>query len=92
MKYRDIMLPEELLPDEEFIENAKEIEASYAEAYNALMNGGCEGITASQAIYVIAKVNAERLALMIGVSLTDYDKDVLMGVIERQIVKKVFIE
>ena len=56
------------------------------------MNGGCEGITASQAIYVIAKVNAERLALMIGVSLTDYDKDVLMGVIERQIVRKVFIE
>ena len=25
MKYRDITLPEELLPDEEFIENAKKI-------------------------------------------------------------------
>lgn len=91
MKYRDITLPEELLPDKEFIENAKEIEDSYTEAYKALMDG-CEGITASQAIYVIAKVNAERLALMIGVLLTDYDKNVLMGVIERQIIKKVFIE
>ena len=91
MKYRNIILPDDLMPDEEHIENARRIEEEYVELYELLMKD-CENATPSSVIYLMAKMNAEVLALMIGASLTDHDKDVLMGVIERQIVKKVFIE
>ena len=82
MKYRNIILPEELMPGEEYTESGKRAEEGYALVYKTLLNE-CEGATADDVIYIIAKVNAERLALMIGTSLTDHDKDVLMGVIER---------
>lgn len=91
MKYRDIILPEELMPGEEYIERGKMAEEGYVEAYKTILSD-CKEATASDAIYIIAKVNTEKLALTIGTSLSDHDKDVLMGVIERQIVKKVFFE
>ena len=89
MKYRDIEIPEELLPDNSWIESAKSLDDNYVETYEAL-EGATQNASASDIIGLMAKVNTEKIALMIGADLRDYDKEILMGVIERYIAGKVF--
>ena len=89
MKFRDIVLPEELAPDEEMIISAKEQDELYETMYEQLRKDD-KNATASDVIGLLAKIRAEQVALMIGSNLRDYDKEILMGVIERHIARRVF--
>ena len=88
---RHIDLPSELLPSETDMELAKKIDESYLPLYEMLLKE-VKGMTPSDAIATIAGVKREQIALGIGSKLSNYDKDVLQGVIERYISEMVFYE
>lgn len=89
MKYRDLILPEELAPTDEMIVSAKEQDEFYETMYEQLRKDD-KNATASDVIGLLAKIKVEQVTLMIGSNLRDYDKEVLMGVIERHIARRVF--
>ena len=89
MKYRDIEIPEELLPGNSLVELAKSLDVGYVETYEALKEA-TQNTSASDIIGLMAKVNTEKIALMIGSDLSRYDKEMLMSIIERYIAGKVF--
>lgn len=91
MKNLKIDLPDSLMPDEEFREMAKLRDKEYKRLYILLMENA-EDITPTEAIAIIAKVHVEHLALMVGTKVTEYDKQILCGVLERYITSIVFVE
>ena len=89
MKYEDLELPDDLLPDAEWVKEAEERDANYESVYDELMSG-TNNATADMVIGLMAKFETEKVALLIGADLRPYDKQVLMGVIGRHIAEKVF--
>ena len=88
-----IGIPDELMPSEAMRDAAKETDKFYQEIFNVLTTEGTEPkATATEAICIIAKVGAERVALAIGEGLNEYDKDLLQSIIERHIASVINIE
>jgi hypothetical protein len=94
MKYRNIDIPDELTPEKEMVDMATKTDLSYIEQYDAIMrdNDGNKNMTACDAIALMSKVATEHIALCIGANLRDYDKDLLLSIIERHIAQVVFKE
>lgn len=79
-----IEIPEDLLPDKDLKEFAKYTDKTYKELYDALLRE-TEGATPIDIIELIATVQTEKIALIIGNNLPNYDKKVIYGVVERYI-------
>ena len=90
MEFRNIELPAELMPAEEMIELAEEQDEFYRKIYKQLRKDNSNA-TASDVIEILAKIRVEQISPMIGANLRDYDKEVLMSVIERHIARRVFV-
>lgn len=84
-----IEVPEELLPGEELQVEAKAIDESYKKLYDELLKMPGE-YRPTDIIDLIASVRVGHVSLMIGAKLTDYDKKVLHGLIERYVAGIVF--
>ena len=91
MKFRNIQLPDELMPDDEMLKAAKEQDNFYKVMYERLRKDN-QDANAQDVIELLAKVSTERISVMIGSSLRDYDKNILMCLIERYIARVVFVE
>ena len=89
MKFRDIELPDELMPSEDMVQSAKEQDEFYETMYEQLRKDNNDA-TASDVIGLLAKIRVEQVALLIGFNLRDYDKEILMSIIERHIAGRVF--
>ena len=89
MKFRDIELPDELMPSEDMVQSAKEQDEFYETMYEQLRKDDNDA-TASDVIGLLAKIRVEQVALLIGSNLRDYDKEILMSIIERHIAGRVF--
>ena len=91
---RKIHLPEELMPDEDFNEMAKQQDEEYRRLYRVVRdNIECDDeYSATAAIAVLAEFTTMRVAMLIGEDLSDYDISLLRGVIERHIAQVVFVE
>ena len=89
MKFKDIELPDELMPSEDMVQSAKEQDQFYEDMYEQLRKDHCDA-SASDVIGLLAKIRVEQVALLIGANLRDYDKEILMSVIERHIAGRVF--
>ena len=90
-RIRRVELPEEMMPDERLKENAKKIDEEYVNMYNHLRD--CmDDINATEMIALMAQFFVERLALLVGENLNEYDKSILRGVLERHIAEVVFVE
>ena len=79
-----IEIPEDLLPDKNLKEFAKYTDRTYKELHDALLRE-TEGATSIDIIELITTVQTEKIALIIGSNLPDYDKKVIYGVVERYI-------
>lgn len=90
-RIRRIDLPDGLMPDEQLKENAAKIDDAYRDMYKHL-RVMMDDANVTEVIVVMAQYFAERIALLVGENLNDYDKNVLRGVIERHIAEVVFIE
>lgn len=90
-RIRRIDLPDGLMPDEQLKENAAKIDDAYRDMYKNL-RVMMDDANVTEVIVVMAQYFAERIALLVGENLNDYDKNVLRGVIERHIAEVVFIE
>lgn len=86
-----IEVPEELLPGEDLKEEAREMDETYKKLYDELLKVS-DKYRPTDVIDLIASVRAGQIALMIGSKLTDYDKQVLHGLIERYVASRVFSE
>lgn len=83
---RNIELPPELRPTQEQYELAKDVDKNfYKKTFDWLMQNE-KGIEQHDAIDVLSAIAAERVALLIGFGLTDYDVSILRGVIERHLI------
>lgn len=91
MKYSKVELPDFFKPDDDFIETAKGREREYKRMYKLLMDCA-DNITPTEAIAIIANIHVEYVALLIGTHVTEYDKQLLRGVLERSIASVVFVE
>lgn len=89
MKFKDIELPDELMPSEDMVQSAKEQDQFYEDMYEQLRKDQCNA-SASDVIGLLAKIRVEQVALLIGANLRDYDKEILMSIIERHIAGRVF--
>ena len=85
-----IEVPKELMPSEEMVKMAEESDKKYETLYNTILKE-TEGATPTTSIALIAAVRSEQVALMIGAKLTDYDKKILRGIIERYVAGIVFM-
>lgn len=79
-----IEIPEELLPGKDLKEFAEYTDRTYKELHDALLRE-TEGATSIDIIELIATVQTEKIALIIGKNLSEYDKKVIYGVVERYI-------
>lgn len=91
-RIRKIDLPDGLMPEEVLYENAKKIDDAYREMYKHLSVVMAGEATTTEIIVLMAQFFTERLALLVGENLTDYDKNILRGVLERHIAEIVFVE
>lgn len=89
MKFRDIILPDELAPSEEMIKSAKEQDEFYKTMYEQLREDNKDA-AATNIIGVLAKFRVEQVSLLIGSNLRDRDKEILMDVIAFHIARQVF--
>lgn len=88
-----IDLPEDLMPDEDFVEMGKKNNEQYKKLYAAIKDGmESDEDTSAAAILILAEFTARRVAALIGEGLSDYDYGVLRGLIERHITSVVFKE
>ena len=86
-----IKLPEEMMPDEQLKENAKKIDEGYVEMFEQF----CKlfsNFSRLEVIDLMSMIFVERLALLVGNNINDYDKNILRGVVERHITEIVFVE
>lgn len=90
-RIRKVELPEEMMPDPQMVEDAKEADKDYADMYKMLRETLPE-LNATETIALMAQYFTERLALLIGENINDYDKSVLRGVVERHIASVLFVE
>lgn len=84
----EIEVFDELMPGEDLVDYAKGADSSYKELYDALTQ--VDGVTPTKAIKLISAVHAEKVYLLIGSSLRDYDKKVIRGIVERYVAGIVF--
>lgn len=84
-----IEVPEELLPSDELRVEAEAIDESYKKLYEELLKMPGE-YRPTDIIDLIASVRTGHISLMIGAKLTDYDKKILHGLIERYVAGIVF--
>ena len=64
---------------------AKEIDESYGEIYEIIKEKHPDNFSEAAMIRTLAKFKTEQVACLIGDGLTDYDKKILAGVVERHI-------
>lgn len=91
-RIRRVDLPDGLMPDDVLYENAKKIDDTYKEMYKHLSVVMAGEATTTEIIVLMAQYFTERLALLVGDNINDYDKSVLRGVLERHIAEIVFVE
>ena len=70
---------------EKYEEWSKEIDDSYCEIYEIIKEKHPENFSDVAMIKTLTKFKTEQVACLIGEGLTDYDKKILAGVIERHI-------
>ena len=75
---------------EEYKEYAKEIDESYRETFEKIVGIRKEDFNATSCIGTMTKFKTEQVACLIGDNISDYDKKILAGVIERHIAGVVF--
>lgn len=85
MGYKDIKIPEELMPEKEVFDAATEMDQGYLELYNSLRKDNKEK-SPYDIVTLIARVETEQVALRIGSNLREYDKNCLMNIIRRHII------
>ena len=73
-----------MMPDEQLKENAKKIDEGYVELFS--------NFNRLEVIELMSMIFVERLALLVGNNINDYDKNILRGVVERHITEIVFVE
>ncbi len=84
MKKR-VELPEELKPTPKMYELAKQVdEEFYKKMYDMLLETDKQ-LSPKDAIDILVEMTALKIALQIGMGLTEYDIGILRGVIERHI-------
>ena len=88
---KKVELPDGLMPDEHLYKNAKKIDNNYNDMFINLRKLAPDA-KAVEIIAIMAQYFAERLALLVGDNINDYDKNILRGVLERHIISVVFIE
>ena len=91
MKYRDIKLPNEFMLNNEMLEAAKDQDIFYKTMYESIRKDN-QDAKAQDIIALLAKISTEWVSVIIGNSLRDYDKNILMCLIERYIARIVFVE
>lgn len=84
-----IEVPEELLPGEDLKNEGKKMDDAYRKLYEELLKVS-DKYRPTDVIDLIASVRTGQIALLIGSDLTDYDKQILHGLIERYVASKVF--
>lgn len=89
---KKIELPEEMMPGDIMRGNASDIDNIYKDMYSHLTDALKDQATTSEIIAVMSQYFVERLVLMVGENINEYDKNILRGVIERHIVEVVFVE
>lgn len=70
---------------EKYKQWAKEVNETYKETYEGVKALHSEGFSEVAMIRTLTKFKTEQVACLIGEGLTDYDKRILEGVIERHI-------
>lgn len=70
---------------EKYEKCAKEIDESYSEIYKIIKGRNPDNFSEAAMIMTLAKFKTEQVACLIGQGLSDHDKKVLSGVIERHI-------
>lgn len=89
---RKIELPDELKPTPKMYEMAKQIDKEfYKKMYKMLLDNE-EHMTPKDAIDILVEMTALKIALQIGMGLTEYDVGILRGVIERHIASILYLE
>lgn len=71
---------------------AKEIDEEYKNLYDKLKADRADDFSPTAMIRTLTKFKSEQVASLIGYKLSDYDKKILSGVIERHIAGVVFTE
>ena len=84
-----IEVPEDLLPGDELKEEGKRLDETYKKLYDELLKVS-DSYRPTDVIDLIASVRTGQIALLIGANLTDYDKKILHGIIERYVAGVVF--
>lgn len=84
-----IEVPEDLLPGDELKEEGKRLDETYKKLYDELLKVS-NNYRPTDVIDLIASVRTGQIALLIGANLTDYDKKILHGIIERYVAGVVF--
>ena len=79
-----IELPSEFKTDDRMRAESKKIDEACKTLYNELLES-VESRSPSDVIGIIASVRTEQVAALIGENLTEHDKKVLYGLIERHI-------
>lgn len=77
---------------EDYEELAKEIDKEYKSLYDELKAKHEDNFSPTAMIRTLTKFKSEQVASLIGDKLSDYDKKILSGVIERHIAGVVFTE
>lgn len=78
---------------DDFSECAKIVDNTYRDTYQKLQEVASKDkkvFNANACIWAMVKFKTEQVASLIGDNLTDYDKDILSGVIERHIAGVVY--
>lgn len=70
---------------EKYKEWAKEVDSQYCETYDTIKALHPEDFSDVAIIKTLTKFKTEQVACLIGQDLSDYDKKILAGVIERHI-------
>ena len=90
-RIRRVELPDELMPDQQLYDNAPKIDQAYKDMFAELRVVQPDA-NATELIALMAQYFVERLALMVGEHINEYDKSILRGVLERHIAEVVFVE
>lgn len=81
----------DIFPDmEELVEQAKCIDDAYKETFDEMSKMKKTKFRADVCIKAMTTYRTEQLAHMIGSDLSDYDKKILAGVVERHIAGVIF--
>jgi hypothetical protein len=79
-------------PPEKYEEWSKEVDWQYGETYDTIKAMHPEDFSDVAMIKTLTKFKTDQVACLIGYGLTDYDKKILAGVIERHIVGVLYKE